>query len=233
MIDFSNEKKIAGFDRIAKLFFNQNFGSASKAEIELLLFDIFMNNMIDLNKDPRTGVLDYNACSDYQIGKMLGIPQERIRTLKIKKQARYPVKFNWKDSLISIKDNVYYNKQNQRIVIPTRDPNLYNEIRNFIEECGGYIEIQRGNNVIQIRPVYYFMLFYENLDKKEQEKCRKALEKELKKQGKDLEIPSLQSKRDMLNLILGITKDLTGIIGSIMSLFSNNPLAIFYNTILF
>lgn len=233
MFYFSEDQEKTGFRRIAQFFYEKNFGATSKAEIELLMFDIFMDALIDQHKDPTTGVLDYNACSDYQIGKMLGIPQERVRALKIKKQARYPVVFDWKESLLSIKDNVYFNKQSQRIIIPVRDPSLYNEIRNFIEDCGGYIEIQRGSNVIQIRPTYYFMLFYENLSDQEQEKCRKALEKELKRDSKDLEIPSLQSKRDTLNHILGIAENVTGIIGNVMSSFSGNPLAIVYSSIHF
>lgn len=234
MFEFSNEQKIAGFDRIASLFYEKNFGSASKAEIELLLFDIYMEAMIAEHKDPLTEVLDYNACSDYRIGRELGIPQERVRTLKIKKQARYPVSFEWRESLLAIKENVYFNKQSQRIIIPTRDPNLYNDIRNFIEDCGGYIEIQRGSNVIQVRPAYYFMLFYEGLNEKDQEKCRKALEKELKKQGKkDFEILSIESKRETLNHILSITENVTEIIGNVLSLFSGNPLAIVYNSIKF
>lgn len=233
MINLTDEQKVVGFDRIAKLFYEKNFGSASKAEIELLMFDIFMEAMITKYKDPTTDVLDYKECSDYRIGKILGLPQERVRTLKIKKQARYPVSFEWQKSLLVIKDYIYYNKQTQRIIIPTRDPNLYNEIRNFIEDCGGYIEIQRGSNVIQIRPVYYFMLFYEGLDEKEQERCRKALEKELKKQSKDIEIPSWESKRETLNHVLGITENVTGIIGNVLGLFSSNPLVSVYQSIHF
>lgn len=234
MLDFSNEQKIKGFDRIASLFYEKNFGSSSKAEIELLLFDIYLEAMIAKYKDPITEVLDYNACSDYRIGNELGIPQERVRTLKIKKQARFPISFDWRQSLLAIKENIYYNKQSQRIIIPIRDPNLYNDIRNFIEDCGGYIEIQRGSNVIQMRPAYYFMLFYEGLNEEDQGKCRKALEKELKKQGKkDFEIPSIESKRETLNHILAITENVTGMIGSVFSLFSGNPLAIVYNSIKF
>lgn len=234
MIDFSEKQIMEGFHRIAQLFYEKNFGATSKAEIELLMFDIFMDALIDQHKDPTTGVLDYNACSDYQIGKMLGIPQERVRTLKIKKQARYPVPFNWRESLRSIKNNVYYNKQNQRIVIPTRDPNLYKEIRNYIEDCGGYIEIQRGSNIIQIRPAYFFMLFYEGLTERDQEKCRKALEKELKNQSKkDIEIPAIESKRETLNHLLSITENVTSIIGNVLSLFSDNPLVSVYNSIHF
>lgn len=234
MFELTDKQKIEGFNRIASLFYEKNFGAASKAEIELLMFDIYLEAMIGKHKDPITEVLDYNACSDYRIGSELGIPQERVRTLKVKKQARYPVSFDWRKSLLAIKENIYYNKQSQRIIIPTRDPNLYNDIRNFIEDCGGYIEVQRGSNVIQIRPAYYFMLFYEGLNEKDQEKCRKALEKELKKQSKkDFETPSIESKRDTLNHILGITENVTGMIGNVLSLFSGNPLVTVYNSIIF
>lgn len=89
------------------------------------------------------------------MGKELGIPQEKVRTLKVKKQARYPVEFDWRQSLLSVKESIRFDKEKNKIIIPTRDPNFYNEIRNFVEEHGGYIEIQRSGNLIQIRPEHF------------------------------------------------------------------------------
>lgn len=168
------------FKKISEMFYDQNFSSASKAEIELLMFSVYMDATLKHYKRA-DGTVDYGVITDYEMGKELGIPQEKVRSLKVKKQARYPIEFDWKKSLLSVKDNIRYAKETKKIIIPTRDPNLYNEIRNFIENHGGYIEVQRSGNVIQIRPEYYFMLVYENLDEKGKEKCRKELSEELRK----------------------------------------------------
>ena len=54
----------------------------------------------------------------------------------------------------------------------------------LIETTGGYIEIQRGNNCIQIRPEYFFVLLYKALendsDKKE---VKKAFAKKLRERN--------------------------------------------------
>ena len=65
------------------------------------------------------------------------------------------------------------------------DPNLYNEIRNYIESNNGYIEIQRGNNVLQIRPDCYFDLLYMTENEDNKKKLQNAIVKKLKKQNEE------------------------------------------------
>lgn len=227
------EKKAEAFDKIALMFFNQNFGSANKSEIELQMFSIFMDAMIDHYKNEEN-VLDYKACSDYEMGKLLGIPQEKVRTLKIKKQARYPQKFDWRESLKTIQNDIVYDSEKKKVIIPMRDPNLYNEIRNFIEENGGYIEIQRGYNCIQIRPKYLFILLYKATDsEKEKETIRKEFTKKLRKHNKDDNIEDILTDRELSERALsygedffefakevadGLSNPLVGIISSIQCL---------------
>lgn len=197
--------KAAAFDKIAELYYSKNFASTSKGEVELLMFSIYLDAMIE-NCKRVDGTIDYSICSDYEIGKQLGIAQERVRSLKVKKQARYPVEFCWQDSLLSIKDSVYYDKEKKKIIIPTRDPNLYNEIRNYIEDHGGYIEIKRSGNYIQIRPDHYFMLIYEGLGESDQKKCRKELVKELQERNKDNDVPEAVTPRDVVNQLVALAK---------------------------
>ena len=220
-------EKSEAFDKIAGMFYNQNFGATSKAEIELMMFSIFMDMMIKKNQNDDE-VLDYNACSDYEIGRMLGIPQEKVRNLKIKKQARYPKEFNWEKSLLSIKDRIVYDETKQRIIIPMPDPNLYNEIRNFIENNGGYIEIQRGNNVIQIRPHYLFMLFYYKIDnEKEREKLRKSFAKELKKRSKKESINDIVTDAELSKYALELGNDTFRFVLDVVECTSNPLMCIF------
>ena len=228
---FSNEKtKAAAFDKIAELYYSKNFSASSKSEVELLMFSIYMDEMIG-NCKKSDGTIDYSVCSDYEMGKQLGITQERVRMLKVKKQARYPVEFRWQDSLLSIKDSVRYDDGINKIIIPTRDPNLYNEIRNYIEDHGGYIEIKRSGNYIQIRPEHYFMLVYEELSETDQNMCRKELEKELRKYNKGNEIAEAKSARDVMKTVASIAKFGLGVFSAIESA-SGNPLWIILKTII-
>lgn len=197
-----NVKKAKAFDKIAKMFYDGNFGSATKAEIELLMFSIFMDAMIEHYQDAN-GVLDYNACSDYKIGAMLGIPQEKVRTLKVKKQARYPKPFDWRKSLETLRNDIVYDATKKKIIIPLRDPNLYSEIRNFIEEQGGYIEIQRGNNCLQMRPEYFFILLYKATDSEsEKEKIRKEFAKQLREHNEATDIEDIHTDSELSELAL-------------------------------
>lgn len=191
------EKKAEAFDKIAKLFYKRNFGSASKSEIELMMFSILMDAMIDKYVNDKD-VLDYNMCSDYNMGKALGIQPSKVTTLKKNKQARYPISFNWQNSLKMIKDNIRYSKEKDKVIIPVRDPNLYLEIRNFIEENGGFIEMQYGNNVIQIRPEYFFLLLYNGIsNEKEREKVRHVFAIKLKEKNKINDISSVRTDDDV------------------------------------
>lgn len=226
----ATKRKAQAFDELASMFYNKNFGTATKSEIELKMFSILMDALIDANKNS-DGVLDYSACSDYQIGKQLGIPQEKVRTLKIKKQARYPQQFKWTDSLISLKDNIRYDESKDKIMIPMPDPNLYNEIRNFIEEKGGFIEIQRSNNVIQIRPEYFFILLYQATESEEEkEKIKFELVKKIKecnenmcmgdiKTDKELSAAALSYGDDFFDLAVSVAESLPVPIAGIIKCF--------------
>ncbi len=216
--DYNKEK---AFDELAELFFDGNFSSTSKSEIELIMFHYYMDALITKYKK-ESGVLDYSKCSDYEIAKQLGVTRERVRTLKVKAQARYPVKYDWKESLVSLKENVRYDERKGKIIIPVPDPNLYNEIRNFIEENGGYVEVQRSENYIQIRPEYYIILIHDSSDKTEREKIYKETMKQLNKKNPSTPI-SIESKMDMVNHILGIAENGLGILASLIGI-TNSPL---------
>lgn len=223
---FSNSAdKEKAFDRIAEMFYDKNFSSATKAEIELMMFSIYMDATVESCKKT-DNTIDYNECSDFEMGKELGIPQEKVRSLKIKKQARYPIEFDWRKSLLTIENSIRYDKGKNKIIIPTRDPNLYNEIRNYVEEHGGYIEIQRSGNIIQIRPEHFFMLMYEEMDENEKKNCQKNLKKELQKRNKKNNIPEAMSTTDVLRAIgelISFAGSVAGVIQVIQG-FTKTPL---------
>lgn len=65
--------KAEAFDKIAELFYNCNFGSTSKADIETLMFSIFIERI--LKED---GPENFKSYSDYTLSKALCITQARV-----------------------------------------------------------------------------------------------------------------------------------------------------------
>ena len=221
---FQGFNKEQAFDQLAELFYDRNFSTATKAEVELLMFSIYLDAMLAKHKDPSTGVIDFKECSDYNIAQHLGVTQERVKTLKIKKQIRYPVKYEWEKAFEALKDNIRYDQQKKRIVIPVPDPNLYLDIKKCIEDSGGYIEVQRSANFIQIRPEYYIFLVFEKCDDKQKDALLKQITKELKKKNQKEEV-SIQSRQDMINHILGIGENSLSILANLIGVI-DSPLLI-------
>ena len=62
-MNFSNEEKQACFDKISELYFCKNFGSTSKADLEVLLFSEYIGHCISAGE----------PYDDYTLSKQLGI----------------------------------------------------------------------------------------------------------------------------------------------------------------
>ena len=92
-MNWTIHEKAKMFDEITAHYYNHNFGSFSKSDIDLLMFKFFLEKEIENNVNG-DNLLDYNSVSDYEISKKLGITQQRVRTLKIKKQLIYPTEYN-------------------------------------------------------------------------------------------------------------------------------------------
>ena len=151
---FSDKDKIKAFDKIAEHYYNKNFGTMAKSDFDVLMFSIYLDQILDKHED------DYNQYSDYELAKLLGIPQGRIRTLKEKKQLKYPYKkFDWKISFKRVCEN--YQFDNGKFVIELRDRNLFLEVKNHIETHGGYIENALSGTLLKVSPEFFIQLLAE------------------------------------------------------------------------
>ena len=141
-MDFTNEEKIAAFDKIAKLYFEKNFGSTSKTDLETLLFSEYIEHCL-VSGEP---------FDDYSLSKQLGITQSRIRALKERKELKYPYKsFDWKRAFAEAVANAkYYDKDNHLVKIFIEDVNVMQEARHFIEEKGWFDECSSNRKLLQI-----------------------------------------------------------------------------------
>ena len=164
------ELKAQAFDKIAENYYFGNFGSMQKSDIDVLMFSIFIEGILDQTEE------DINTYSDYTLAKQLGIPQSKVSTLKVKKQLQYPYAgFDWKRSFERMCGNARY--ESGKIRINLRDRNLYYELRNQIDERGGYVEATLTSNllVISVPDFYDLVRTFMSDDEK------KMLQEEIKK----------------------------------------------------
>lgn len=212
---FEGYDKTVAFDQIAKLFFDRNFGTATKSEIELLMFHFYMDALIKKHKT-QDGVLDYTASSDYNIGKQLGLPQSTVRTMKVKAQARFPERFDWMKSLASIQINI--RKDGRKIIIPVRDVNLLLEIKNYIVEHGGYIEFESTGEFLKIRIEYFLMLMYETLEIGDKKKFVKEMKKHLRDDDSEENTFEYMDKKQLCSDVFSLASQGLDVISSIVDI---------------
>jgi|GEM_PF-697545 len=169
---FDEKSKVAAFDLLAENFYERNFGSMQKSDIDLFMFSIFIERILI-----KEG-LEYNDFSDYKMSKALGITQQRINNLKVKKELKYPNKdFDWKVSFAKLSKNARYDDKKIKIYIP--DPNVYIELKNVIESKGGYVEITLNPKLLQLPPEYYLWLVREVCSEEDKMELDKAIKKQM------------------------------------------------------
>lgn len=151
---FSEKEKIAIFDKIAVNYFNRNFGSMNKADFETLLFSEYIEHCISKNI----------AYDDYTLSKQLGITQSRVRSLKERKELKYPHEGDyWKQAFASSIINAKYDKDAKRVKVIIQDVNVLIEVRNFLEQNGWYDEYQLNRKILQV-PLECFVDIFVKLD---------------------------------------------------------------------
>lgn len=150
----NNKDKVEAFDYFADVIKNKGFGSLTKSDYDLLLFSIVLDK---LYKDSNG---DYNKVSNYNISKLLGITQNRVSSLKEKKELVYPSKdYEWKDVFCSCLKNCIYDNGNIKVQIFDRTTFL--ELKNIIDSQGGFVEIQLTPNLLSVKPGYFIKLIME------------------------------------------------------------------------
>lgn len=174
------DSKAKAFDKLAEHYYFCNFGSITKADIDLLMFSEYLDRILEKSEE------ELSSYSDYTLSKLLGITQSRISSLKEKKQLKYPYEnFVWEESLLRVCDNARY--ENGKIKIHIPDRNLYLEIKNAIESMGGYVDVQLNSTLLQISPEYFVNLLMMIQNESDRDKFRKNLRKKLKTKSDDVD----------------------------------------------
>lgn len=191
-----DKSKAAAFDEIALRYYTGNFGQMSKSDFETLLFHLYIEQILEKDQ------YDFRAYSDYRLSKELGITQSKVSNLKLKKHLQYPHEFKWRDSLAKISENVRYEDKKIKLQIP--DINLYNEVKNAVEENGGFIDVSLTPKLLQVSPEYFLDLLEAISEDDDRETLRKKLRSELRENSDDLEFLESEPIGKQLG---GLTKD--------------------------
>ena len=217
-MDFKDEEKIACFDKIAELYFNKNFGSTSKSDFETLLFSEYIEHLIK-NQLP---------FDDYTLSKQLGISQSRIRSLKERKELKYPQIDNdyWKNAFIDSLKNAKYTKTDHCIKTIIEDINVMNEVRHYIESKGWFDECSLNKKLLKIPLDCFYELNIDKLTNEDSvsfdtskilsEHSRKEIEKEVQKlEHEDKAITNFLSdfsQEGLKRLLMSASKEAIGLV---------------------
>ncbi len=204
---FTDEDKVNAFDSLAEHFYYGNFSTMSKSEIELLMFSIYLDTI--LNREEKT----INEYSDYELSKVFGITQRRISNLKEKKQLKYPREIDWKKEFLKHLKNVRY--ENKYFIVNIRDINLYREVENSIENNGGYIDVQLNSKILKVREEYFIDLIL-NLAENEGQ-MRKKVRKILKNSG-GIDISEFEEEKSFGDIMKSsVIDNIPGLISKVLS----------------
>lgn len=145
----TDELKIDAFERIASEYYDGNFGTMSKSQFDLLMFNIY-SEACRKNKI---------SISDYSLSKELGIGQTSVRNLRKKEFLVYNREFSWKEELL--KSACRPALKGGSFVISIEDPNVQIEVQHYIEEKGGVVDKQLNSKNLTLSPLSYVEMLME------------------------------------------------------------------------
>ena len=200
---FDAQEKAETFDKLFDMYFQQNFGSTTKSDVETFLFSAFIEHCLNHG----------NQIDDYTLSKQLGITQSRIRSLKERKELKYPrgERFKWQEAFAESIKTAKYDEDNHRVKTIIQDVNVLIEIRHYIEISNWYDEPTLNRKMLQV-PLDCFIEICASLDNdidfdKETEKVIRGLKS---KEGVYPQIKNLindYSKEALLEFLKSSTKE--------------------------
>lgn len=148
---FSTNEKVLAFDELSKRFYNRNFGTMTKSDVETLFFHLYIEHLLDNN-------LPFD---DYTMSKQLGITQSKVRGLKLRKELQYPRKgFDWRSAFVSYIEHADYDADSQTVRMNIPDINVLTELRYFMETNGWYDEYQLNPKLFRCKADFFAELCF-------------------------------------------------------------------------
>lgn len=159
------EKSIGS--KLYPLFFKRNFGTATKSEIESLIFNLYVQDKKQNNED----------YSDRQLSRELGISETKVRNLKRTSYARYEEEIDFHQLLLELSDKnsdimyfeVFPNGQEVLCRIIVKDVVYYDELRAQLTDSNIILHKAPGSNYFELSLASAISFFDQNSIEKEDE----------------------------------------------------------------
>lgn len=146
-------------------YFNRNFGSISKSEIDLLMFHYYLKQKrINISRNDSHSSNNKDP-SDYELSKELGISQSRVRSFKSKDYLQNGDCRDWKQCLVYSIEHAEFVKANDNVELLITDVIVMMELRNFLEQMNLIDEYVLNPKVFKCS-VDVFIKVYEELSGK-------------------------------------------------------------------
>ena len=134
--------------KLSPLFFERNFGTATKSEIESLIFNLYVQDKKQKNED----------YSDRQLSRELGISETKVRNLKRTCYARYDDEIDFHKLLFDLSDKdseimyfeVFPNGQETSCRIIVREVVYYEELRAQLTNSNIILHKTPGSNYLEL-----------------------------------------------------------------------------------
>ena len=140
--NWSEKEKTEAFQIIAEVCYNKNFGRLSKSDMEVLLFSIYLEHCLKNNL----------AYDDYTLAIQLGIPETRVRNLKVKKELQYPYSdYDWKIAFVNRIQSAKYDDKKALVKVSILDPNVRRDVEHYVDSQNWYSEYQLNSKLLQMR----------------------------------------------------------------------------------
>lgn len=181
--------------------FTRKFGTFAKSDYEVLMFTIFLDSQKE-------------NIRDYDISIALGIPESKVRNLRIKSQLLYPKEIDWVQELKTAITHGYYDSVVGNITITIENPSVQNLLRNKVEERYGVVGLTLNSKQL-ILPIESFLLLAA-LSEENPEHVIKELNTLLKKETKSK--TKIENKSIKDRFLTGIP-DLVSFVSSALSIY--------------
>lgn len=146
---WTDAEMIQGFQLIAEQYYKKNFGKMAKADFEVLLFSIYIEHLLRNNQ----------PFDDYSIALQLGIPESRVRNLKVKKELQYHYsEYDWKKAFIEQIQYAKYDDKKALVKVAILDPNVKRDVEHYIDTLNLYSEYQLNSKLLQMRADHFIEL---------------------------------------------------------------------------
>lgn len=124
--------------------FSKKFGTFSKSDYEVLMFTMYLDSLTEYVRD-------------YDISISLGIPESKVRSLRVKSQLLYPREIKWIQEIGSAINHGYYDSNSGQITITVENPSVRNYLRYIIEKNFGVVGLTLNSKQL-VLPIESYML---------------------------------------------------------------------------